>query len=132
MKIFLTLFVLFFSSSVLAEGINLVCTSNTTYDYKTKKTTTSESTFSFYVRQGVHWGGDFYYFDTTDFCGNYFMTIEPTLISGNCSYTNSVSEKVDNHLRIDRFSGETTILSEVDNKSTFLRLAECKKDEKLF
>ena len=124
--------ILFLSSNVFAANINLACSSNSTYYYNTKETITSNNTFLFYVRQKEQISGDNYYFDTSDFCGDYQMTVESDHIIGKCNYKNTLKQQVTTTMIIDRYSGDASILHEVEGKKDFLLWAECKKDEKLF
>ena len=131
MKTFLTLFVLFFSSSVLAEGINITCFADWNYDSKKNETTTIVNRVSFTVKQGENINDNWYYFDVNDMCQKYKMSVTDFSLEGVC-VKEKATKKITWQLRIDRYTGEMTNLETVNGEQNRLWGGSCKKNEKLF
>ena len=131
MKTLLTLFVLLFSSSVLANNINLICIAYSVFDWQKYEAVNLDAPIEFTVQQRDIIAGDMFYFEVSDECRIYRLFVGTTLINGICFYESGTDYNSYN-IEIDRNTGKMSNRWDHNGKYMHSLRGLCIKDERKF
>ena len=131
MKTLLTIFVLFFSSNVFSNDVNLKCVISQYMDVSTGKIEDAVPEEFTVIQEGNLVDGYTYLRFFPDICQQYITYIDENTISGSCSREISTG-KLKQEFTIDRYNGvmRNSFIFKGELKS--VTISKCKKADKLF